>query len=257
MICVICKHVYEAAIFHILLFIYLVYAHICIFIASSLCISDSPSSVQDGQETLANILSLMVVNWVWKFFTRRDSLCCQISHFNLKGLKGVHLVACWRVADFLWNSKSHITFCFTQVNAKNLTLIMSIVLEQTEVRLWWLNLPVNCEIVNLSMDSHSFNLSASWIPLQLLKDDILHHRRVPFFRIELAVTSLLSCILISISHIYGIRLIVIIILSSRLRSLSKRDRRDSRAGDAAATILQKRLIISKAKTCNSHNKDKT
>lgn len=57
---------------------------------------------------------------------------------------------------------------------------------------------------------------------------------VSLFQKELAVTSLLSCILIFISHIYGIHLIVIIILSSKLRSLSKRDARARRAGDDAA-----------------------
>lgn len=104
---------------------------------------------------------------------------------------------------------------------------MSIVLKQTALR-WWLNLPVDCEIVSLAMRLRSLNLSASRIPptpppLQLLKDDILHHRRVPFSKKELAVTSLLSCILIFISHIYGIRLIAIIILSRKRRSLSERE----------------------------------
>ena len=66
-------------------------------------------------------------------------------------------MACWLV--FLWESKTHIMYCLTQVNAKDLTLIMSIVLEQTALR-WWLNLPVNCEIVSLSMLSDSLNLSA-------------------------------------------------------------------------------------------------
>ena len=67
-----------------------------------------------------------------------------------------------------------------------------------------------------------------------LNDDILHHRRVPFSEKELTVTSLLSCVLIFISRIYGIHLIVIIILSSRLRTLSKRARRARRTGDDAA-----------------------
>lgn len=56
----------------------------------------------------------------------------------------------------------------------------------------------------------------------------------PSSKKELAVTFLLSCILIFISRIYGIRLIVIIILSSRLRSVSNRDEWDRRAGDDAA-----------------------
>lgn len=50
-------------------------------------------------------------------------------------------------------------FCFTKVNAKDLTLIMSIVLEQTVLQLR-LNLPVNCEIVSFRMHLHSLNLSA-------------------------------------------------------------------------------------------------
>lgn len=56
----------------------------------------------------------------------------------------------------------------------------------------------------------------------------------PFSKKELEVTSLLSFILIFISHIYEICLIVIIILSSRLRTLSKRDERGRRAGVGAA-----------------------
>ncbi len=162
------------------------------------------------------------------FSAERDLLHCQISCFNVEGF-GLLLSFCAKV-------KTHIVFCFTQVNAKDLTLIMSIVLEQTALRCW-LNLPVHCEIVSLTMHSRSFNLSAFWIPPTSQR---WHSpsQTCPFSqkkkKKELAVTSLLSCIVIFISHIYGIRLIVIIILSGRLRSLSRRDERSGRAGDDAA-----------------------
>lgn len=61
-------------------------------------------------------------------------------------------------------------------------------------------------------------------PLQpdFLRDD--PHRRVPLSRRELSLRCLCICrVLMCVSHIYGLRLIVIIFLSRRLRTLSRRE----------------------------------
>lgn len=106
--------------------------------------------------------------------------------------------------------------------------------------------------------SHSFSLSAGWMcptpqrwhPPSQASPSRLQNRMGSNFSFYL-------CVLIFISHIYGILLTVIIMLSGRLRSLSKRGRRAGRWCRSEAAILQRSLIISKAKMCKSHNKDKT
>lgn len=135
--------------------------------------------------------------------------------------------------SFCGKVKYILCFCFTQVNAKDLTL-MSIVLVQTALR-WCLNLPVNYEIVSLSM--HSVFKFVCLLNSPSFSKMTLSMAHVSISQTDLAVTSLLSSILIFISHIYGFCLIVIINLSSRLRSLSKRDERGRRAGDSA-TVRQ-------------------
>lgn len=83
------------------------------------------------------------------------------------------------------------------------------------------------------MHAHSLNCSAFWTPPTSQR---WHSpsQTCPFSRKELSVTSFLCCILICISHIYGIRLIVIIVLSSRLSTLSQREELGRRASDGAA-----------------------
>lgn len=147
--------------------------YICIFITWSLFINDVSSSVQDGQEVPANAPPLMVVNWVWRFFPKRDSLYCHISHFIVKG---VYLVACRQV---LSEGIAHVTLPFTPVYANNWTPIMSIVLVQSVLR-QWLNLPVNCKIVNLRICSLFFPFVCLLKSSPLLQDDILQRRCVPF-----------------------------------------------------------------------------
>ncbi len=188
------------------------------------------------------------------FSAERDLLHCQISCFNVEGF-GLLLSFCAKV-------KTHIVFCFTQVNAKDLTLIMSIVLEQTALRCW-LNLPVHCEIVSLTMHSRSFNLSAFWIPPTSQR---WHSpsQTCPFSqkkkkkRIGSNVSFILYCDLYFTylwnpfdSYYHSVRQTEEFVTERR----AKREGRRWCCSEAA--ILQKSLLISKAKMCKSHNKDKT
>lgn len=67
-------------------------------------------------------------------------------------------------------------------------------------------------------------LQVSAIQPDFLRDDT--HRSVPLSRRELSLSSLCICyVLMCVSHIYGLRLIVIIVLSSGLRTLSRREER--------------------------------
>lgn len=73
-------------------------------------------------------------------------------------------------------------------------------------------------IVQLQVSAKS-----GWIP-DFLRDDT--HRSVPLSRRGLSLSSLCICyVLMCVSHIYGLRLIVIIVLSSGLRTLSRREER--------------------------------
>lgn len=70
-------------------------------------------------------------------------------------------------------------------------------------------------------------LQVSAIQPDFLRDDT--HRSVPLSRRELSLSSLCICyVLMCVSHIYGLRLIVIIVLSSGLRALSRREERRRR-----------------------------
>lgn len=70
-------------------------------------------------------------------------------------------------------------------------------------------------------------LQVSAIQPDFLRDDT--HRSVPLSRRELSLNSLCICyVLMCVSHIYGLRLIVIIVLSSGLRTLSRREERRQR-----------------------------
>lgn len=67
-------------------------------------------------------------------------------------------------------------------------------------------------------------LQVSAIQPDFLRDDT--HRSVPLSRRELSLSSLcIFYVLMCVSHIYGLRLIVIIVLSSGLRTLSRREER--------------------------------
>lgn len=139
-----------------------------------------------------------------------------------------------------------------------LTPIMSIVLEQTALR-WRLNLPVNCEIVSLSVHSHSFNLSAFWIP-QTSQRWHSPSQTGPFFqkRIDSNFPFIL-CSDLYITYLWNPFDSYYHPVKQTEDFVKERQARqeDRRWCCSEAAILQKSFIISKAKMCKSHNKGRT
>lgn len=232
LICVIWKHVYQAVIFHILLLVYpscayvhsmmfwrcLCCVHICIFIARGLCMSDILSSVQDGQDMLADELL-----WWFEEVFHPESHCAvnsaivmwrmwRMKRCSVRGLYHVLLHS----GGFKGFSAHPVHFArtnCTQVAAQSSCDLQNCI-KDFFVQFVFLNFPQNVLRTTTSITAVSLSLQ-----------DLVEGLFFFFFSLS---------ILILISHIYGICLMVIIILSSRLKSLSQRDVRGRRAGDDAA-----------------------